>query len=129
MHLIPRSFFMDSVFDDFLTSKEPARYKCDIYEKDDNYYIEMDAPGFNKDDMKIEADKGYLTIALAKEETNHDEGKNYIRRERNVSEYQRSFFIGEVDPSKIKASFKDGAITVIVPKEAQIETKKTIMIE
>ena len=129
MNLIPRNFFLDDVFDDFLTSKPNHQFKCDIYEKDNEYHIEMDAPGFSKDNLMVEVDNGYVTIKLAKSESKEDKDKNYIRRERNVTEYQRSFYVGDVDSEQIKATFKDGTIDVVVPKPELVETKKVIAIE
>ncbi|CCZ59990.1 heat shock protein Hsp20 [Clostridium sp. CAG:710] len=131
MKLVPRdeSFFLDDVFGDFLSSKDTANMKCDIYEKGDKYYIEMDTPGYSKDDTTIECDNGYLTVKVSKKEESSDEEKNYIRRERSTREYSRSFYVGDVDPESIKASFKNGCLTVEVPKEEKKETKKLIQIE
>ena len=52
MDLIPRKFYLDDIFDDFLTTKKEQTMKCDIYEKDGNYCIEMDLPGYDKEDIK-----------------------------------------------------------------------------
>ncbi len=131
MKLIPRdeSFFLDDVFSDFLNSKDTTGMKCDIYEKDNKYYIEMDTPGFSKDDASIECDNGYLTIKVSKKEEKADEDKNYIRRERSTREYSRSFYVGDVDTELIKANFKNGCLIIEVPKEEKVETKRTIQIE
>jgi HSP20 family protein len=130
MKLIPRDdFFLDDVFSDFLSSKDTNSFKCDIYEKEGKYYIELDTPGCSKEDTSIECDNGYLTVKVSKKMENNDEGKNYIRRERSTKEYSRSFYVGDVDTDKIKANFKNGCLTIEVPKEEKIETKKTIQIE
>lgn len=131
MRLVPRGegFFLDDVFNDFLSSKDTNSFKCDIYEKDGKYYIELDTPGYTKEDAFIECDNGYLTVKVSKKEENNDEGKKYIRRERNIREFSRSFYVGDVDAEKIKASFKNGCLTIEVPKEEKVETKKTIQIE
>ena len=63
MSLVPRSFFLDDFFDDFGKVKVQDM-KCDIYEEDNNYVVEMDIPGFNKDEIDIDVEKGYLTIVL-----------------------------------------------------------------
>ena len=70
-----------------------------------------------------------LTVKESKKEENSDEEKNYIRRERSTREYSRSFYVGDVEPESIKASFKNGCLTVEVPKEEKKETKKLIQIE
>ncbi len=129
MNLIPRDFFLDDVFNEFLTSKDTNHFKCDLYEKDNKYYIEMDAPGFNKQDLGIELDKGYLTVRVSKKDEKKDETKNYIRRERVCQEYQRSFYVGDINADKINASFENGTLLVEVPKEEKAETKKIITIE
>ncbi len=130
MNLIPRGdFFLDDVFSDFLSSKDTNSFKCDIYEKDNKYFIELDTPGCSKEDTSIECDNGYLTVKVSKKEENEDEGKNYIRRERSSREFSRSFYVGDVDPETIKANFKNGCLTIEVPKQEKVETKKTIQIE
>jgi len=127
MNLIPRSFY-DDMFDNFLTSNT-NRFKCDIYEKDNNYYIEMDVPGFSKEDLNIECNNGYLTIKISKNNQNNDENKNYIRKERTVSEYQRTFYVGNVDTENISATFNNGILIINLPKKEEIATKKTIEID
>ena len=130
MNLIPRGdFFLDDVFSDFLSSKDTNSFKCDIYEKEGKYFIELDTPGCSKEDTSIECDNGYLTVKVSKKKENNDEGKNYIRRERSTKEFSRSFYVGDIDTDKIKASFKNGCLTIEVPKDEKIETKKTIQIE
>lgn len=129
MNLIPKDFFLDDVFSDFLTSKESNNLKCDIYEQDGKYYIEMDAHGFKKDDLNIEFDKGYLNISIAKNEEKKDEGRNYIRKERYSKEYKRSFYIGDIDAENLKAEFNDGLLKISIPKKEEVENKKIINIE
>ncbi len=67
-------------FDNFLSDPEESNMKCDIYEKDGDYHIEMDVPGFKKEDIKIECDKGYLTITAEK----HSEDKEEDKRVKNT---------------------------------------------
>lgn len=129
MNLIPRNFFLDDLFDDFLASKDTSNLKCDIYEKDGKYHIEMDAIGFNKDDMNISYDNGYLTVELSTNEEKEDKKKNYIRRERYQKDYKRTFYVGETKSEEITANFKDGVLKVTVPKQEKIESKKKIEIE
>jgi len=131
MQLIPRSndFFLDNVFDDFLSFKDNNCFKCDIYEKGGKYFIELDTPGASKEDVNIECDNGYLTVKISKKEEVSEEDKYYIRRERNSKEYQRSFYIGDIDTEMIKASFNNGSLIIEVPKEEKVETKKKIEIE
>lgn len=128
MNLVPRSFLLDDFFDDFGKIKTNDM-KCDIYEKDNNVVVEMDVPGFNKDEINIDVNKGYLTIELEKNEETNDEEKNYIRRERTYSKNKRQFYVGDIDEENIKANFNDGVLKIIVPKKEEIESKRKIEIE
>ena len=128
MSLIPRSFFLDDVFDSFDGYKR-ADMKCDIYQDEKNYVVEMDAPGVKKEDINIDFHKGYLTISCEHNDSLNEENKDYIRRERVYNSSKRSFYVGDVDEESIKASFKDGVLKVIVPKKEEISNKKTIEIE
>lgn len=109
---------MDDFFDDFLPLRRENNMKCDIYEKDNKYYIEMDIPGFNKEDIDISLKNGYLTIKAEKKNNVEDnnEDKTYIRRERSYVKTERSFNLGNVDEDNIDASFKDGVLNIIIPK-------------
>ena len=128
MNLIPRNFFLDDFFDDFGKVKTND-FKCDIYEDDNAYVVEMDTPGFNKDEISVHIEKGYLTISAEHNDETNEEGKNYIRKERVYGSAKRQFYVGDVDEDSIKASFNDGVLKVIVPKQEEISNKKTIEIE
>ena len=125
--LIPKLYFDDSI-SSFLDGDN--KMKCDIYEKDNKYFVEMDLPGFNKNEIKIECEKGNLLIKASKEENNNeDSDRNYIRRERIYNEYSRSFYLGDIAEEEISAKFEDGTLTIIAPKKQEEETKKHIEIE
>lgn len=126
MNLIPRKYYLDDFFDNLEDSNS---MKCDIYEKDGDYHIEMDIPGFEKKDISIECDNGNLTITAEKEESENDESKRYIKRERTYGKYQRSFYLGDVEEEKIKAEFKNGMLKIKIPKKEEKNTKKQIKIE
>lgn len=126
MKLIPRKYYLDDFFDNLEDSNS---MKCDIYEKDGDYHIEMDIPGFEKKDISIECDNGNLTITAEKEESENDKSKRYIKRERTYGKYQRSFYLGDVEEDKIKAEFKNGMLTIVVPQKEEKNTKKQIKIE
>ena len=124
--MLPRKMFFDDMFEDL---KFDEKMKCDIYEKENKYYIEASIPGFDKDDIKIEVDKGSLTITAEKHEEEKDETKKYIRKERNFyGKYQRSFYLGDIDEENIEASFNNGILNIVVPIKEIPETKKTIEI-
>ena len=128
MNLVPKSFLLDDFFDDFGKIKT-TDMKCDIYEKENNVVVEMDLPGYNKNEINIDVNKGYLTIELEKNEEKNDEEKNYIRKERTYSTTKRQFYVGDIDEEKIKANFNDGVLKIIVPKKEEIISKRKIEIE
>lgn len=128
MDLMPRKFYLDDMFDDFLSAKSTGM-KCDIYEKDGCYHVEMDTPGFSKDDLSISMDNGYLTITAEKSHEDNDDSKNYIRRERSYGKYERSFYLGEVDEENIDATFKDGVLKLSIPKADENKSKRVIEIK
>ena len=110
--------------------------KTDIKDTDKAYELEMDLPGFKKDEIKVSLENGYLTISaekgLDKDEKEKETGR-YIRRERYSGACSRSFYVGkEVHQDDIKAEFKHGILTLFVPKkEAKpaVEQKHSISIE
>lgn len=130
MNLIPRKFYLgDDFFDDFFEPALRDQMKCDIYEKNGDYHIVLDVPGYDKDDIKLECDNGYLTISAEKSSEENDESKNYIRRERRYGSFSRSFYVGEVEADKIDAEFKKGTLKIVVPKIDEKPTKKQIEIK
>ena len=132
MALIPRFMLNDNLIDDFMfpTVKESdfGKMKCDIYERDGVFYLEMDIPGFDKNDVDIQIDDNdYLTITAEKASVNDDmDNKNYIRKERVYGKYQRSFYVGEIDKNAIEASFENGILKISMPKkeEEKLTSKK-----
>lgn len=108
--------------------------KTDIREHDAGYELDIDLPGFKKDEIKVELENGYLTISATKGTNNDEQDKNgkYIRRERYAGTMQRSFYVGDaVTQEDIKAKFENGILRLSIPKKdaKAVETKKTIAIE
>ena len=145
------SIFNDNLFDDFFdfpfyddkADRKIQRklyghhagnlMKTDIKEKKDGYELEIDLPGFKKDEVTAELNDGYLTVSAAKgldqDEQEKETGK-YIRRERYAGNLSRSFYIGDVKQEDVKAAFKNGILSISVPKEDKKakEEKKYITI-
>ena len=128
MDLIPRKFYLDDIFDNFMP-RERNDLKCDIYEKGGNYHIEMDVPGYDKNDISIEVKDGYLTVSAEKQTEEDTEEKNYIRKERVYGKFERSFYLGDLDSDKVEAKFDNGTLKVTIPKKEEIENKKVIEIK
>ena len=131
MSLLPGKFYLDDFFDDFVPMRGMPKFdmKCDIYEKGGNVHIELDAPGYNKEEIKLDVDDGVLTVSGHKSEVKEDKERNYFRKERSYGSFKRQFTIGKVDESKINASFQNGVLNVVFPKEQKKETKRLIEIK
>ena len=134
------------VFDDFdrdffrgvgrpehvLYGKNASRLmKTDVKETDEGYEVDVDLPGFNKDEIKLDLNNGYLTISSEKSLNKENKGK-MLRQERYVGTMQRSFYVGgSITEEDIKAKYENGVLSLLIPKkEAKKEPeKKTILIE
>lgn len=139
MMMIPRKkddfdIWSDMFRDPFFSNTEGEIMKTDIKEKGDKYEIDMDLPGYEKDNIKIEIDDGYLVVS-ANVDTNKEEKEKgkFVRKERYVGSCSRSFYIGEdIENEDIKASFKNGTLRIEVPKKEEkqeIPEKKYIQID
>ena len=138
MMMIPRrhdfDLFDDMFRDPFFNEGESKLMKTDIKEKKDKYLIDIDLPGYEKDNIKIEIQDGYLTIhASVNKENDEEEKGKYVRKERYVGECSRSFYIGDnIKEEDIKAKFKNGTLTLEIPKKEerkQLPDTKYIPIE
>ncbi len=113
--------FFDDAFDQhFFRSKSAAGLmKTDVKESDEGFELSIDLPGYKKEDVKVSAENGYLTITASKKEEKDEKGEKgrYIRRERYTGSCTRSFYIGEdVKPEQIGAKFEDGILKLDIPK-------------
>ena len=146
------SIFNDNLFDDFMNfdfprfpsmgnaerklyGKQPAAImKTDVRELEDHYEVDIDLPGFKKEEIKLELENGNLTVSASRntsEEEKNEEGK-VIRQERYMGAMQRNFYVGEyITEEDIKAKFEDGVLKLSVPKKEapKLPEKKSIMIE
>lgn len=147
------SIFNDSLFDDFmdfdfpafprdfygadkkLYGKNAARVmKTDVHEHDDSFEVDIDLPGFKKDEITLNLENGYLSVSASKglnEEEKNKKGK-VIRQERYTGSMQRSFYVGSaITEEDIKAKFEDGVLKLNIPKKdaKAVPEKKCIMIE
>ena len=145
------SIFGESLFDDFMDSfafpafpsfadfgdTDKVLYgkhaknmmKTDVREKDDSYEVDIDLPGFKKDEIQLQLENGYLTVSAAKGLDKDEEDKNgrYVRRERYAGSMSRSFYVGDqITEQDVHASYENGILKLSVPKvEAKaVEEKK-----
>lgn len=128
--MLPSRIFFDSLLDDYEDSRFKKSMKCDIFEKDGNYNVVMDIPGFKKEDINIECDNGVIKISCEKkEEENEEDDKKYIRKERVYKKCERSFNFGDIKEDEIEAEFTDGTLKLVIPKQEKVDTKKSIEIK
>lgn len=146
------TIFNDSLFDDLfdltfpmvrdmgdvdkkLYGKHAAHVmKTDVHEHDEGYEVDIDLPGFKKDEITLSLENGCLTVSAAKgiDESEKDKKGKLIRQERYMGSMQRSFYVGKnITDEDIKAKFEDGVLKLSIPKkeEKKLPEKKTIMIE
>ncbi|MBQ8081441.1 MAG: Hsp20/alpha crystallin family protein [Clostridia bacterium] len=131
-----RSFFrgMNGVDRALYGKRAQNMMKTDIRETDEAYEISVELPGFSKDEISVELDKGYLTIATEKtlnKDENGPKGK-LLRQERYVGTMRRSFFVGDhLTEEDIKAAYENGVLTLTVPKKEarKVPERKIIHIE
>ncbi len=148
--LMPSIFaenLFDEFFDDFpmsrqfrnidrqLYGKNAAReMKTDVHEHEDHYEVDIDLPGFKKDEITLSLENGYLTVNAAKglDKDETDKKGRMIRQERYAGSMQRSFYVGEaLTEEDITARFENGVLSLNVPKREakKLPEKKVIMIE
>ena len=131
MMLMPRRDFdlFDSFFkdDDFFTKKQNNIMKTDVKEKKDKYEIKVDMPGFEKDNINLSLNNGYLEISAKMDKEDNEEEEKYVRRERFYGECSRSFYVGdEVTEEDINAEFKNGLLKIDIPKKENQKDQKEI---
>ncbi|MBR3094310.1 MAG: Hsp20/alpha crystallin family protein [Clostridia bacterium] len=112
----------------------PREMKTDVREHDDGYELDIDLPGFKKDELTLHLENGYLTVSAAKglDEEHKDKKGKVIRCERYSGAMQRSFYVGDgVEESDVHAKFQDGVLKLEIPKKErkQIAERHTIEIE
>ena len=101
-------------------------FKTDIYETKEGYTIEVELPGYKKEDVTLDYNKGYLTVTAKKEEENRE----YARKEIFTGEASRTFYLGEeIDSEKIEAKLENGILTINLVNKAKEELKKKIVID
>ena len=107
--------------------------KTDVRETDSTYELDIDLPGFKKDEISVDLKDGYLTISAAKglDKDQQDKQGKYIRQERYVGTCSRSFYVGDVEPSSVLAKYESGILTISMPKhvEKQLPQSTAIAIE
>lgn len=127
MMLVPRRNSFD-IFDDFFDEgffpkKERNLMKTDIREKKDKYVVDIDLPGFEKENISLSLNNGYLDIsAKTEKEENSEDEERFVRQERFYGECSRSFYVGEdITEEDIHAKFNNGILKIEIPKKEKQE--------
>ena len=140
------SLISENLFDDWfdfpmmrdmdrrLYGKNAARVmKTDVREHDDHFEVDIDLPGFKKDEINLSLENGYLTVSASKglDKDEKNDGGKVIRQERYMGSMQRSFYVGDaLSETDISAKFENGVLCLNVPKaQPKLPEKKTILIE
>lgn len=117
------------LFDDFFTGSSNSDFmKTDIVEKDNNYELSIEMPGVKKENIQMELKNGYLKVGAKTSNSteNKDENGRVVRKERFSGSYARSFYVGEnVRQEDVKASFDNGELKIVLPKEAPKRVDET----
>ncbi|MDO4500350.1 MAG: Hsp20/alpha crystallin family protein [Erysipelotrichaceae bacterium] len=137
MLYIPRkNDLFDDMFDSFFSvdSRSVDMMKTDIREKDGYYTLEIEVPGYRKEDINLEIASGYLTVSAKRDTSNEetDSKGRLLRSERSFGTCSRSYYVGDtIKASDIKARFENGILEIIVPsvEQKRIDSKETIMID
>lgn len=132
----PNANLFDDMFDDMFRAPAMAPnqiMKTDVHEKDGKYILDVEVPGYKKEDVKISLYNGNLTITAEKNESNEekDDAGKVLRRERYTGSCSRTFYVSDaIKDSDVHASFNDGVLKIELPTEAkkEEETKKFIEI-
>ena len=143
------SIFGENLFDDWFGFPEFPEYRnidkklygrhaaremrTDVHEHDDHYEVDIDLPGFKKDELTLSLENGFLTVSAAKNlDRNQERNGKVVRQERYSGSLQRSFYVGEnLTEADIKAKYENGVLSLTVPKKEQpkLPERKNIMIE
>ena len=134
------SIFGENLFDDFFNDsfgmfpawnersplygkRAKNLMKTDVRETEDTYELDIDLPGFKKDEVTVDLKDGCLTISAAKglDKEEQDKKGRYIRQERYAGACSRSFYVGDVEPKDVSAKFEDGILRISMPKEPKKE--------
>ena len=125
-----------NMLDDFFYDAWPSKkyfardtFKIDVQENDNEYLVEAELPGVNRDEVNIEMNEGRLNISIQREESINEENKNYVHKERRFSSMSRSLYLDDAKSTGIKAKLENGVLSIIVPKENKPNKSVKIDIE
>lgn len=122
-----------NLFDEFFNTPffklDRSIMRTDLKEEADRYLLDIEMPGFHKEDIKVSLEDGYLTVEAVHNKNNEENNNDYVCKERYFGEMKRSYYLGNVDENQINANLTNGILTISVKKLEKLENKKYISIE
>lgn len=132
MFKLARRSYFDDLFDNFFETPTRTRalLSTDIKDTENDYELIVDVPGFDKEDISIKLEKGYISIKAHREKDEITESGHYVRQERIHSSAVRKFYVGDnISEEDIEAKLEKGVLTVKVPKQEKVQTERLIEIK
>jgi HSP20 family protein len=121
----PFNYLWSNFFD--MNDMGSIGFKTDVKETENEYILQAELPGMNRDNIKLEIEDNYLTISASNDEVVEEERDNYIRKERRSGSYRRSFNIENIKDNEIKANYREGILEVLLPKKEQGKVSKRVV--
>ena len=119
---------LGDLFKDMMPKTQLGSMKTNIVEAEDKYTLEVELPGYSKEDISVSLEDGYLSISATKKSEKED-SNTYVLKERFEGTISRTYYVGDIDKEAIEASYVDGILKVELPKDKKEETKKIITIK
>ncbi len=125
----PNSLLDDFFNDDFFFPRLSHGTQIDVYQEDNNYYVEVDLPGYKRDEIAVEFNDDVLTIKAQHNESEENSSKKYFYRSRKCSEFMRQIRLSNINHEAINAEFKEGVLKVKLPQKEQQEVINKIEVK
>lgn len=123
-----RGSFVSNFLEDFFNNSFMAGFsspmRTDIKETQDNYILEIEMPGYGKEDIRVECIDGRITVSARQIQQRDEENHNYIRQERNYGKVSRSYSFDDINEEMVSAEYKDGILRITVPKQKESMQKR-----
>jgi len=125
------NFFDEFFNNDFFQNPavRSANFRVDVKEEDNQYLVEAELPGFNKEDVSVNYEDGKLLISAKHEENENQEKPNYLHRERKMCSMQRMIYLDDIQTDAVTAELQNGVLKIVLPKAVQEEKKFRIEVK
>lgn len=125
----PASFMDDFFNDEFFLPSMPNQNHLDVYQEDNTYIVEIDLPGFKKEEIKVSYNQDLLTVSASHEEEKKEDNKRYVYRSRRQSTFTRQIRFNNIDSQAIDANYSEGVLKVILPIVGEKKELKQIEVK